>query len=150
MNSSLQTNNSIQDLFVGRNASSSLAIASAPLTPSLLFCPFATLPINVMNTGSKTLDSVVLAFITETYESAPHPLKQLIAYKRLHNITTRQTQTASFGTTLSSLVKVDEQGNNMLYLGNHEILLDVPKKPNLNFTLTGAEEVLDLWAQPLA
>ena len=142
-NSSLQSTYSIQDLISGCNA-------SAPLTPSLLSCPFATLPVSVTNTGSVTSDFVVLTFVAGTYGPAPHPLKQLVAYDRLHNVTTGSTQTASLGMTLNSLVRVDEKGNSVLYPGSYQILLDVPTQASVGFTLTGTEEILDLWPQPPA
>ena len=149
-NNSLQSTYSIQNLISNCNASASSAISSAPLTPSLLACPFATLPVSVANTGSVTSDFVVLAFVAGTYGPAPHPLKQLVAYDRLHNVTAGATQIASLGMTLNSLVRVDEKGNSVLYPGSYEILLDVPTQATVNFTLTGTEEILDLWPQPPA
>ena len=149
-NNSLQSSYSIQNLISSCNASASSVNSSAPLTPSLLSCPFATLPVSVSNTGSVTSDFVALAFVAGTYGPAPHPLKQLVAYDRLHNVTAGETQTASLGMTLNNLVRVDEKGNSVLYPGTYEILLDVPTQASVNFTLTGTEEILDLWPQPPA
>ena len=119
--------------------------ASYPAT-----CPFATFPIAVRNTGTTTSDFVTFGFITGQYGPEPYPLKQLVAYQRLHNVTGGSLQTANLTLSLGSLARIDEMGNTVLYPGDYAVLIDVPTQATLNFTLTGEQTMLDKWPQPPA
>ena len=110
-------------------------------------CPFQSFEIDVQNTGTRTSDFVTLAFIAGQHGPAPHPNKQLVAYQRLHNVTASTTQTANLSLTLGNLARVDELGNTVLYPGNYTMLIDVPTRAMLNFTLTGTAMTLDAWPQ---
>ena len=113
-------------------------------------CPFANITATVKNSGTVTSDYVALAFVSGQYGPAPYPIKQLVGYQRLYNVTGGGSQTASFGLTLSNLARVDENGNSVLYPGSYSMLLDVPTQSTLNFTLTGTSMVLDDWPTPPA
>lgn len=108
-------------------------------------CPFLTVPATVTNAGSVDSDYVALAFISGQYGPTPYPLKQLVAYQRLFNVTAGTTATAQLNLTLGSLGRHDEAGNLVLYPGDYSLLLDVPALATWNFTLTGNETVLDEW-----
>lgn len=87
-------------------------------------------------------------FITGQYGPQPYPIKQLVAYERLFNVTGGSSQTASLNITLGSLARRDEQGNAVLYPGDYALLVDVPTQATYNFTLTGSQTTIDHWPQP--
>ncbi|KAL2432685.1 putative exo-1,4-beta-xylosidase bxlB [Exophiala dermatitidis] len=112
-------------------------------------CPFESFNVNVTNTGSKLAsDFVALGFISGSYGPQPYPIKQLVAYQRLFNISAGASATATLNLTLGSLARHDENGNAVLYPGDYGLLIDVPTQAVLNFTLTGSQAVLDEWPQP--
>ncbi|KAI9815949.1 MAG: hypothetical protein M1827_001941 [Pycnora praestabilis] len=108
-------------------------------------CPFATLPVTVANTGTVISDFVTLLFVAGQYGPAPYPIKSLVAYQRLFNITGGASQTATLNVTLGSLSRVDDDGNSILYPGSYSMLVDQPTQTTLNFTLTGSPYTLDAW-----
>lgn len=110
-------------------------------------CPFQTVPVAVSNTGSTTSDFVTLGFIAGDHGPAPHPIKRLVAYQRLHDIPAGEQQTANLTLTLGSLGRRDEKGNLVLYPGNYSLLIDVPTQTTWDFSLEGEEVVLDEWPQ---
>ncbi|KAI1620248.1 beta-glucosidase [Exophiala viscosa] len=110
-------------------------------------CPFESYNVTVKNTGSVTSDFVTLGFISGQHGPQPYPIKQLVAYERLFNVTGGGSATASLNLTLGSLARRDENGNLVLYPGDYGLLIDVPTSATLNFTLTGSQAVLDQWPQ---
>ncbi|KAI1635404.1 beta-glucosidase [Biscogniauxia mediterranea] len=110
-------------------------------------CPFQTIPVAVSNTGSATSDFVTLGFIAGDHGPAPHPIKRLVAYQRVFNVTAGTDATANLTLTLKSLARHDDSGNLVLYPGSYSLLVDVPTQASWNFTLTGQEIVLDQWPQ---
>ena len=113
-------------------------------------CPFANFTATVKNAGNVTTDYVALAFVSGQYGPAPYPIKQLVGYQRLYNVTGGSSQTANFGLTLANVARVVENGDSVLYPGDYSLLLDVPTQSTLNFTLTGTQVVLDSFPQPPA
>ena len=112
-------------------------------TKYLDLCPFISLNVTVANTGSVTSDFSTLAFISGEYGPQPYPIKQLVAYSRLYNITGGSSATTQLNLTLGSLARYDDSGNAILFPGNYSILLDVPTQTTLDFTLSGSQLVLD-------
>ncbi|KAI1759195.1 glycoside hydrolase family 3 protein [Hypoxylon sp. FL1150] len=110
-------------------------------------CPFRTVPVIVSNTGATTSDFVVLGFVAGEHGPEPYPIKRLVAYRRLHDVTADQDQTANLTLTLGSLGRRDEAGNLVLYPGSYSLLVDVPTQTTWNFTLEGEPFVLDEWPQ---
>ncbi|KIV81736.1 hypothetical protein, variant [Exophiala sideris] len=110
-------------------------------------CPFKSFNVTVKNTGSVTSDFVTLGFISGQHGPQPYPIKQLVAYERLFNVTGGGSATASLNLTLGSLARRDENGNLVLYPGDYGLVVDVPTSATLNFTLTGSQAVLDQWPQ---
>ncbi|KIW84728.1 hypothetical protein Z517_00116 [Fonsecaea pedrosoi CBS 271.37] len=110
-------------------------------------CPFSSFKVNVTNTGKVASDFVTLGFISGQNGPAPHPIKELVAYQRLFNITGGSSQTATLNLTLGSLSRRDENGNEILYPGDYGLLVDVPTQATVNFTLTGSPVTLDQWPQ---
>ncbi|KAI0833925.1 glycoside hydrolase family 3 protein [Hypoxylon sp. FL0890] len=108
-------------------------------------CPFQTIPVTVSNTGATTSDFVTLGFIAGAHGPEPYPIKRLVAYQRLHNVTAGEQQTANLTLTLGSLGRRDEEGNLVLYPGEYSLLVDVPTQAVWNFTLQGEAFVLDEW-----
>jgi len=113
-------------------------------------CAFKSFPVNVENTGSVTSDYVTLGFLTGCHGPEPYPIKRLVNYQRLHNITAGSTQTATLNLTLGSLARVDDYGNTVLYPGDYALMIDLEPLAMVNFTLTGDAYTLDHWPQPPA
>ncbi|KAL1633914.1 hypothetical protein SLS58_010858 [Diplodia intermedia] len=112
-------------------------------------CPFTTLAVDITNTGAVASDFVALAFLTGSFGPAPHPRSSLVAYTRLHNISSGAAQPARLNLTLGSLARVNEQGDKVLYPGAYAVVVDVPDAPlaRVDFALTGDEEgvVIEAW-----
>lgn len=68
-------------------------------------CEFRQVVVDVHNAGDVASDYSALAFASGNYEPKPHPIKELAAYKRLHDIKAGETKHASLLTTLSSLAQ---------------------------------------------
>lgn len=124
------------------------SLLSGCTQPHLDLCHFSNFTATVKNTGKVTTDYVALAFVSGQYGPAPYPIKQLVGYQRLYNVTAGSTRTASYGLSLGNLARVDQKGNSILYPGTYSLLLDVPTQSTLNFTLTGSQMVLDHFPQP--
>ncbi|KAK3633005.1 hypothetical protein LTR56_016053 [Elasticomyces elasticus] len=113
-------------------------------------CGFPSVAISVHNTGDVTSDYAAVLFSNTTAGPAPYPLKSLASYTRLHSVAPGQTAHASLNMTLGVLARRDENGNQILYPGEYNLLLDVPTKTTMSFRLTGQAAVLDQWPQPPA
>ncbi|KAF2636649.1 glycoside hydrolase [Massarina eburnea CBS 473.64] len=113
-------------------------------------CAFASLAINVTNTGAVTSDYVTLGFLSGTHGPAPYPKKRLVSYQRLFSIEGGASKTATLNLTLGSLARVDEKGNTVLYPGEYRLEVDNGPLASVDFTLTGEQKVLDEWPQPPA
>lgn len=113
-------------------------------------CPFASVKVSVMNTGTTTSDYVALAYIGGNHGPTPFPKKTLVSYQRLHNLAGGSSGTATFNLTLASLARVDEMGNKVLYPGDYNFLIDNAPLASVNFTLTGDTKMLEMWPQPPA
>jgi len=110
-------------------------------------CPFDKFKVNVTNTGSVSSDFVTLGFISGQNGPKPYPIKELVAYQRLFNISSHASQTATLNLTLGSLARRDVNGDQILYPGDYGMLVDVPTQAVWNFTLTGSPVTLDQWPQ---
>jgi beta-D-xylosidase 4 len=113
-------------------------------------CPFASVKVEVKNTGHTTSDYVALGYMAGKYGPAPHPKKTLVAYRRLFGIAGGSSDTATLNLTLASLARVDEMGNKVLYPGDYSLLIDNGPMAMVNFTLTGSQSTLETWPQPPA
>jgi beta-D-xylosidase 4 len=135
-----QSSYDISSLITGcQNTSSS--------SPYIDLCAFESFNVTVSNTGSVASDFVTLGFITGAVGPPPYPIKSLVAYDRLFNVSAGTSATATLNLTLASLARHDEDGNMILYPGDYALLVDVPTQAVVNFTLTGAQAVLDQWPQ---
>ena len=120
---------------------------SSNATKYLDQCTFVQIPVQVSNTGKATSDYVALGFLAGEFGPTPYPNKALVNYQRLFNITAGSSQTAFLNLTLASLSRVDANGNRMLYPGSYSLQIDTQPLATVNFTLTGAQAVLDQWPQ---
>ncbi|KAI3342453.1 glycoside hydrolase superfamily [Ustulina deusta] len=111
-------------------------------------CPFGTITVDVVNEGDITSDFVLLVFLAGGHGPTPYPIKELVAYHRLHDVAAGDRQSVRLDLTLGNLARVDDNGNTVLYPGTYDILLDVPTQASTSFRLSGEETVLDLWPQP--
>ncbi|KAI1867610.1 hypothetical protein JX265_007412 [Neoarthrinium moseri] len=110
-------------------------------------CAFQSVTVNVENTGDVASDFVTLGFVAGKHGPEPHPIKQLVAYERLFDVTPGSTASAQLNLTLGSLGRHDEAGNLVLYAGEYNLLVDVPTSSVWNFTLSGDDTVLEEWPQ---
>lgn len=109
-------------------------------------CPFASIPVTISNTGSVTSDYAALLYLTGEFGPTPYPLKTLVTYARAHNITGGSSKQVTLDLDLGSLARVDESGDRVLYPGTYSLMLDLePGLATVEFTLTGAQRVLDAW-----
>jgi len=113
-------------------------------------CDVPSIEVAVTNKGNRTSDFVALAFIKGEAGPKPYPLKTLVSYARLRDISGSQTKTASLALTLGTLARVDQSGNLVVYPGEYTLLLDEPTQAELKLTITGQETILDKWPQPPA
>ncbi|KAF3011532.1 hypothetical protein E8E14_009984 [Neopestalotiopsis sp. 37M] len=117
---------------------------------STLNLPVLEVPISVENTGSVTSDYVVLLFANSTAGPTPRPSKILAAYGRVKGVEAGATATTSLEVTLDRLVRVDEQGNRVLYPGSFELFVDIDAKAGYEFTWTGSDLTIETFPQPSA
>jgi len=113
-------------------------------------CSFASVAVNVTNTGKTASDYVALGFIAGNFGPSPQPRKSLVDYQRLFNIAGGSTDTATLNLSLASLARVDEMGNKVLYPGDYSLQIDNGPLAVVNFTLTGDQQTLEKWPQPPA
>ncbi|KAI8626685.1 beta-xylosidase [Xylariaceae sp. FL1651] len=111
-------------------------------------CPLPALPVQVQNTGKRTSDFVALAFVAGEVGPKPYPIKTLVAYGRLRDITAGTTATAALPWTIGHLARHDENGNTVIYPGTYRLMLDQPTQTTINLTVTGTQVVLDQWPAP--
>ncbi|OJA19099.1 hypothetical protein AZE42_10045 [Rhizopogon vesiculosus] len=124
-------------------------VAAAKYDSYLDNAPFATLAVDVTNTGQVTSDYVSLLFANGTYGTAPYPNKVLVSYARSHSITPGNTTTAKLPITLGNLARADINGNFWLYPGTYELALDTSGVLNANFELTGTAAQLTSFPQKM-
>ncbi|CAA9966228.1 Beta-xylosidase [Pyrenophora teres f. maculata] len=111
-------------------------------------CDVPPIEVAVTNEGNRASDFIALAFIKGEVGPKPYPLKTLVSYARLRDISGSQTKMASLALTLGALSRVDQSGNLVAYPGEYTLLLDEPTQAELKLTITGQETVLDHWPQP--
>ena len=111
-------------------------------------CAFATMTVQVKNTGDHKSDYVALAFVKGEFGPEPYPLKSLAAYTRVRDIGPGETKTADLRWSMGELARHDEDGNTILYPGEYTVLVDEPTRTEMKFTLTGGPHVLDKWPAP--
>jgi beta-D-xylosidase 4 len=108
-------------------------------------CAFKNVPVRVENKGKVASDFVALLFMSGDHGPKPYPIKELVGYTRVKNVQPGKTQVVNIPLTLSSLSRVDENGNRVVYPGNYKLLLDVPTSAQQEWTMEGTEVVLDKW-----
>lgn len=107
-----------------------------------------TFQVDVKNTGKTASDYVVLLFSNTTAGPSPAPLKELVSYARLKNISPGHTSTATLTVTLGTIARVDEDGNRVLYPGTYNFWLDTTGEIKHSFQLTGESAQIANWPQP--
>ena len=113
--------------------------------------PFTSITINVKNIGSHAnlpSDYVALLFISTTNAGpAPYPIRELISYSRLHNISVNASQPLTFPLTLGSLARTDADGNSYVYPGIYEVAVDIDAKLTYRFELVGTQGLVEALPQ---
>ncbi|KAJ7484280.1 glycoside hydrolase family 3 protein [Mycena latifolia] len=123
-------------------------VASAGSAAFLDLGVFDTFSVSVHNAGSVASDFVSLLFVTSTTGPAPHPIKELIAYSRVHGIAGGATTTTALKVPLGSVARTDASGNQWLFPGSYTLILDVPQQLTHAFTLTGTATQLTHFPAP--
>ena len=113
-------------------------------------CPFANITATIQNTGNVKSDFVALAFLGGQFGPQPYPIKSLVGYQRVLSAAKGSSSTVTFPMTLANLARMDAQGNQVVYPGDYELMLDEPTQATLMFKLTGQQLVLDHFPQPPA
>ncbi|KAJ7045029.1 glycoside hydrolase family 3 protein [Mycena alexandri] len=125
-------------------------VANAGSAPFLDLGVFDTFSVSVHNTGTVASDFVSLLFVSSTAGPAPHPIKELISYSRVHGVAAGATTTTQLKVTLGSIARTDVTGSAWLFPGSYTLSLDVPQQLTHAFTLTGTAAQLTNFPQPPA
>jgi xylan 1,4-beta-xylosidase len=115
---------------------------------NLLETDILELPVTVTNTGNIKSDYVVLLFMRTNAGPAPHPLKSLVAYTRAKDVQPGTSTTVNLVITLERVVRVDGNGNRVLYPGDFEFFVDLDIKDVFKFSLSGPEILIEAFPQP--
>lgn len=111
-------------------------------------CALPPLQVEVTNTGNRSSDYVVLAFLVGDVGPKPYPIKTLVSYTRLRDLSPRNKTTAHLEWTLGDIARYDEQGNTVLYPGTYTVTVDEPVQASARFVVEGEAVVLDRWPAP--
>lgn len=112
--------------------------------------PFVTVTASMTNVGKVLSDYVGLLFIsTKDAGPSPFPIKTLVSFDRLFNITTGSTRTLSLPLTLGSLSRAATNGSFLIYPGTYTITLDNEPSLSFTFTLRGDETLIESVPIPL-
>jgi len=120
-----------------------LIAASQDSGPINDITPFTTVTATVQNTGKHTSDYIGLLFLSSDSGPLPLPIKSLVSYDRLHNITVGGSDQLILPLTLGSLARSDENGNLVVYPGNYKLMLDNDACLTFEFALTGAAAIIE-------
>lgn len=108
---------------------------------------FATVQARVKNTGRRVSDYVGLLFLSSKNAGpTPRPIKRLVSYSRLHEISVRGSQALDLPLTLGSLARADENGDFVIYPGKYKLTLD--DGIWFTFELKGKAEVVETLPRP--
>ncbi|KAL2134923.1 hypothetical protein VTI74DRAFT_10415 [Chaetomium olivicolor] len=110
-------------------------------------CPLPPLSVLVSNTGKRTSDFVVLAFLAGEFGPRPYPIKTLVAYKRVRDVRPGREVMVTLEWTLGDLARRNERGDLVVYPGMYQIIVDEPEQVRVGFEVVGDEVVLDVWPQ---
>lgn len=113
----------------------------------LLELPVLQIPVTVTNTGPVTSDYVVLLFLKSDAGPSPRPLKTLAAYTRIKDIQPGQLVTRDLIVNLDSLVRVDQNGDRVLYPGKFDLFVDLDATATFTFKLHGAPLTVERFPQ---
>ncbi|PVH68454.1 glycoside hydrolase family 3 protein [Cadophora sp. DSE1049] len=109
-------------------------------------CEFGHIVVDIRNTGKVKSDYSALAFASGHYGPLPRPIKELVAYTRLHDIEPGKTQRVRLPITLGSLARWDKQGRNVLFPGLYRIAIDTtPELAWVTFALVGKPQALEIF-----
>ncbi|EAA28973.2 glycoside hydrolase family 3 protein [Neurospora crassa] len=111
-------------------------------------CALPPLKVEVTNSGNRSSDYVVLAFLAGDAGPRPYPIKTLVSYTRLRDVSPGHKTTAHLEWTLGDIARYDEQGNTVLYPGTYTVTVDEPAQASASFVVEGEAVVLDRWPAP--
>ena len=111
--------------------------------------PWTSVSIDIENTGSRTSDYSGLLFLSSNNAGpAPQPIKTLVAFDRVHNITAGESQVLTLPLLLGSIARANINGDLTIFPGDYKLALDVNDSLNYEFSLTGDAVVIDTLPTP--
>ncbi|KAH8801465.1 exo-1,4-beta-xylosidase xlnD [Xylogone sp. PMI_703] len=120
--------------------------SAGPITDST---SVATIKARVKKVGHEISDYVGMLFLSShNAGQTPRPNKSLVAYMRLHNITTESHRVLDLPLTLGSLARAHENGNLAIFPGEHKIELDISGSLTFKCVLHGNPVVIDTLPVP--
>lgn len=113
--------------------------------------PFASVSIDVTNSGSHTSDYAGLLFLSSNNAGPkPRPIKTLVSYTRLHALAANEKQRMELPLTLGSLARADKNGDITIWPGDYELALDNDASLTFSFTLKGSPVAIETLPSPAA
>ncbi|KAF7535708.1 hypothetical protein G7Z17_g13164 [Cylindrodendrum hubeiense] len=106
----------------------------------------AAVSVEVTNTGKVASDYVALLF--QKNNAGPETLQNFVGLHKNQGYQPGDTASSGFEITLERLVRVDEDGNRVLYPGYYEFFVDLDAKSTVSFTLKGSPVLIEEFPQP--
>lgn len=119
-----------------------------PAWQRVLARPVITVTVSATNEGDVVSDYVALVFLRSDVGPEPRPRKTLVGYARLRGIGPGVTARENIVVTAERLVRVDDEGNRVLYPGTYSLSLDIDDNKSLKFSIGGEPEVIERFPQP--
>lgn len=130
--------------FVAGNIASVGSLLKRTPWMELINKPVIKVPITVQNVGRVKSDYVVLLFLkTSNAGPAPRPNKILVGYTRVKDIQPGKTKSAEITLSLERFLRVDTDGNRVLYPGKYDLFIDIDAKATKSLQWTGKQQVVE-------
>ena len=105
--------------------------------------PTVTIPVQIENIGDVKSDYVVLLFLRTDAGPKPRPIQTLVGYTRVKDIEPGATEVTEVALQLERFLRVDEDGNQVMYPGTYEIFVDIDEKSSLELEWKGESVVVE-------
>ncbi|VUC25017.1 unnamed protein product [Clonostachys rosea] len=110
--------------------------------------PVLKIQVSVENTGKLESDYVALVFLRSKAGPEPWPNQTLVGYTRVKSIKSGETKTAEVILQLERFLRVDEDGNRVLYPGVYELFIDVDERATRIVEWDGEPVVVEKFPHP--
>jgi beta-D-xylosidase 4 len=109
--------------------------------------PAVSISIQIENIGAVKSDYVVLLFLRSDVGPEPRPKQTLVGYTRVKDIEPGVKEVAEVTLQLERFLRVDEDGNRVIYPGKYEVFVDIDEKASLELEWTGESVVVEEFPQ---